>query len=377
MQQIADGGVGGRGDPNPSGPGGGFKARRKAKQGWQDELRALLDGKIEPHQSLSLGAVPEIFRAFGGKGRDLVMQASKLRKVMRERANLSTDTIANLPDMIANPFMAINQHGGDRTGDLLLVTDHLTKDGEVVVVAIKRSGKTDKDAAASVVVTFYGKEKFDDMVLTAQERGQIMYLSGERAGSGYEHTGANSLNAPLSGTLQRLRASSKIRTPRSVFKGGQTPGGDPEMRAPKRQNPGLEAASSVTAESAKQLMSDVLTQVMAGKSGVNILALTPGRALMNELGGKMPSVKKYLRLKEQMDTLHNEHHAKTDKLAQEWREILTKDHDANKRLMDLMHDRTIEGQDPSKPFMPVAEPRNPDLVAKYGLRSKTGWAAKT
>lgn len=83
-----------------------------------------------------------------------------------------------------------------------------------------------------------------------------------------------------------------------------------------------------------------------------------------------------MRLKEKMDTLRNERHAKTDELAQEWRKILTRNGDANKRLMDLMHDSTIEGLDPSKPFMPVSELRDPDLVARYGLRSKTGKAAQ-
>ncbi|WP_408033813.1 hypothetical protein [Thalassovita litoralis] len=32
------------------------------------------------------------------------------------------------------------------------------------------------------------------------------------------------------------------------------------------------------------------------------MALVPGRALMSELGGKMPSIRNYLLLKEQMDS---------------------------------------------------------------------------
>jgi hypothetical protein len=43
--------------------------------------------------------------------------------------------------------------------------------------------------------------------------GAALYVRGEREGSGYKHTGANSLNAPLSGTMSTLRASQDILTP--------------------------------------------------------------------------------------------------------------------------------------------------------------------
>lgn len=370
MQMIADGRIGGRGDPNPTGPGGGFEASPEARQTWKDQLRAFLGGTIQPSQTMSLGPIPEIISAFGGRGQKLVMPAGKLGKVIGKHKRLKPETITNLPSLIANPFMLISQRGKEGSGDMLLVTDHLTLDDEVVVVAIKRAGQDGAGNAASVVVTLYGKDRFEKMVLAAQERDQILYLRGERAGSGYKHTGANSLNAPLSGTLQHLRASSKIRTPRTVFKSGSPP--DAEMRGMGDPFAARPVNARSVAEGAKQIVNNALTQAMAGKGGTNILALVPGRALLEELGANMPSIKTYLGLKEKMDTLRNKHHAQTDELAQKWRKIMSGDKDANARLMDLMHDSTIAGQDPSKPFMSLATPRDKDLVMKYGPRSKTG-----
>lgn len=100
---------------------------------------------------------------------------------------------------------------------------------------------------------------------------------------------------------------------------------------------------------------NLLTNAMNGKAGVNLLALVPGRALFAELGKKLPGAASYLRFKEQMDTLRQEWHSKTDTVAQAWRKILSKDGKANVAMMDLMHDATIAGVDPSAPFKPRAD----------------------
>ncbi|SEG04517.1 hypothetical protein SAMN05421751_10988 [Jhaorihella thermophila] len=362
FERIERGDFGGRGEPTPTGPGGGFKASREARQTWRENLRAFPDGKIQPHETMSLGPVPEIVKTFGGRGRDLVMAASKLRKVLDKHKGLKPETIANLPDLIADPFMIIGDRTDDRTADILVVTDHTTRDGDVVVVAIKRSGTDDKGRKASVVVTLHGRDRLREMVALANDssrgRNRILYVRGEREGSGYRHTGNSPLNASLSDTLRRLRYDRKIRTPRTVFKSGEPPAGAKHMR--RNRDAGFESAPHVMAKSIregeKKLLSDLLTQAMAGKNGWNVLALVPGRALMEELGAKIPSIKTYLRLKERMDERRNEKHEQMDRIAQDRRKLAIGDRDANDRMMRLMHDSTIIGQDPSKPFVALRKP---------------------
>src|SRR5690606_21700085 len=98
-----------------------------------------------------------------------------------------------------------------------------------------------------------------------------------------------------------------------------------------------------------------LTNAMSGKNGVNLLALVPGRALFNELGRHIPSAQAYLRAKDAMDALRNKWQEKTDDVAQAWRKLIAQDGKANSVLMDLMHDATIAGVDPSRPFVPRAD----------------------
>lgn len=101
-------------------------------------------------------------------------------------------------------------------------------------------------------------------------------------------------------------------------------------------------------EAERGLIGHALTQAMAGKGGVSLLAMVPGRALFAELAGKLPAARTYLRAKEEMDALRHEWHEKFDATAKAWRKLLKGD--ASTKLMDLMHDTTLAGIDPSQPM---------------------------
>lgn len=130
------------------------------------------------------------------------------------------------------------------------------------------------------------------------------------------------------------------------------------------------------------LVSSLLTDAMGGASRrFNLLGLVPGRALFTELAKDMPSADKYLRLKEKMDATRSEWHGVTDKVATKWRSALVKDGAGNKAMMDLMHEATIAGIDPSRRFDAPLKRKNEsdeehrarvaDLSKKFtGLRPK-------
>lgn len=129
--------------------------------------------------------MPEMLPAFGRRSEGLLIRVSKLRRVSEKHQRLKPESITHLPDPVSNLFIVIRQGGGQRTGNFLFVTDHVPRDGEVVVVSAARSVRDHAGSLAAVVAAICGKDRFDDKVLTAQERGQILYLRGEHAGSGY------------------------------------------------------------------------------------------------------------------------------------------------------------------------------------------------
>ncbi|WP_078541243.1 PLxRFG domain-containing protein [Thioclava sp. DLFJ5-1] len=98
-----------------------------------------------------------------------------------------------------------------------------------------------------------------------------------------------------------------------------------------------------------EFMSHMLTDAMGRNSKINILGLVPGEPLFRELGKHLPSAQKYAQLKQQMDSDRNNWQAKTSETVDAWVSLARKDANANQDLMQLMHETTIAGVDPSTP----------------------------
>ena len=202
----------------------------------------MLRGRPASNEMLIVSSVPEILRAFGARGQNVVMAASKLKKVISDRKELSPQDLINLPHLIENPVFIIRQHDDKQTGDLMLVTDRTASNGDPIVVSIKRQGRDSSGRAATIAVTVYPIDRIKQTVLSAQESENILYIRGIRRGrSGYKHTGASYLNASLTDTFNSLRVKSDIRTPRTTFNSGKPP----SLISTKDPRPALKNPSSL------------------------------------------------------------------------------------------------------------------------------------
>lgn len=92
-----------------------------------------------------------------------------------------------------------------------------------------------------------------------------------------------------------------------------------------------------------------LTDAMGKHDSVNILSLVPSYALFSELGKNLPGAQKYLRFKQQMDADRNELQSKAADIVDRWVGLARRDTKANDALMDLMHESTLAGIDPTVP----------------------------
>lgn len=126
----------------------------------------------------------------------------------------------------------------------------------------------------------------------------------------------------------------------------------------------------------KELAGSLVTKAMIGGSDGQYsgLALIPMRGLLAEMASPLAGARRYLSFKEKMDAMRNDLHNEMDAVAKSWRKILVKDKDANKAMMDLMHETTIKQIDPSQRFVGTAVPRDYDLAQKY-RGTKTGDSA--
>lgn len=115
----------------------------------------------------------------------------------------------------------------------------------------------------------------------------------------------------------------------------------------------------------KNLPADTMTDSM--KHGLGLLPLRP---LATELGKNVPSLAKYMSLKQSMDAMRNKWHAKTDGTAQKWLKYRVTHPVENVKMMDLMHDATIAQVDPSEAFEPMMTDRDRDALRTVAAGSE-------
>ncbi|AEY69616.1 putative DNA methylase [Erwinia phage PEp14] len=119
-------------------------------------------------------------------------------------------------------------------------------------------------------------------------------------------------------------------------------------------------------DAVKNAPSDLTTQAM--QKG---LAVLPMRPLITELGKNLPAAGDYMRLKQSMDAMRSEWHAKTDKVAQRWLKYRVKHPIENSELMDLMHESTRAQVDPAYAFAPLMTSRERDALRTAASGSET------
>lgn len=96
------------------------------------------------------------------------------------------------------------------------------------------------------------------------------------------------------------------------------------------------------------LLHNIMTKAMDGN--MSVLGVVPLRPLLTEMGARIPAAREYLALKQAMDATRDKWHARADDVAQPWLKFRVLHRAENAKLMDLMHEATLTGADPSKDF---------------------------
>lgn len=96
------------------------------------------------------------------------------------------------------------------------------------------------------------------------------------------------------------------------------------------------------------LLHNIMTKAM--DRNMSVLGVVPLRPLLTEMGARIPAAREYLALKQAMDATRDKWHARADDVAQPWLRFRVLHRAENAKLMDLMHEATLTGADPSKDF---------------------------
>ncbi|WP_163000210.1 PLxRFG domain-containing protein [Sphingobium yanoikuyae] len=113
------------------------------------------------------------------------------------------------------------------------------------------------------------------------------------------------------------------------------------------------------------MIANLVTKAMDGKASV--LGVIPLRPLLTEMASRIPAAREYLDLKQAMDALRDQWHARSDAVAQPWLKFRVLNRAENQKLMNIMHDATLSGVDPAKKFTSILT-----KVDRQTLRGKPG-----
>lgn len=94
------------------------------------------------------------------------------------------------------------------------------------------------------------------------------------------------------------------------------------------------------------------------------LATLTRRHLADIAGKALPQIKQYVRLAQEMDARRNELLAANAKIAEHWTKFNIKNREEAKRLAQMMHDATLAGVDPSKPYKAIITQADVDEITQ-------------
>lgn len=143
-------------------------------------------------------------------------------------------------------------------------------------------------------------------------------------------------------TPEQVRALAK-----SILRSGGAPPKGPTNGAKYSMAPDEPPTPAHQDRWLRNKLTDTLTKAMP-----KLLATVPLRPMLEELAKDMPAAREYLRTKQAMDALRNEWHDRVANTADRWLKYRAFNRDENRRLMDIMHESTLEQVDPTQPFKP-------------------------
>lgn len=196
-------------------PEAGSKSLADDMSVWRTALAQFLQGKRPPHSDLPVGRVPAVLHALRVPAGLMVMRAGKVRKVVKDHADIGESTLVNLPAFISDPIAVFRQSG--KESDLLLVTKAKNSKGVPVVVAVKSQGFTSTNLPATVVLTVYAPDKPDLTFGSLLASGPALYEEKNGSAAGLVPTGVSSHKGPSS-DRQTVTPSQKILTKADLVK---------------------------------------------------------------------------------------------------------------------------------------------------------------
>ncbi|MCL2042635.1 MAG: hypothetical protein FWG89_00700 [Treponema sp.] len=132
------------------------QARAAERQSYQNELRQVQDGTINPGRMIPLGMAPEAYARHGLPDYPIKLSVKAIEKATGPH-KVDMQTIEKLPELLNEPVLIY--HSLSESGKFITLIDAVDKDGDPVIV-IQNPVKNERGNYTNII-NLYGKENFD------------------------------------------------------------------------------------------------------------------------------------------------------------------------------------------------------------------------
>ncbi len=162
---------------------------------YQQQVDDVLSGDFDKKNHVYMGNTPhKLVGILGIKDLPLLITSNHIYSmtVSEEKAksdgkfkknvhyhNLGSTLVKSLPDALNNPLMIIKSNTKNNDAAFVVITNLLDKNNKPVFVPIKPSGKGkyyNIEIDSNVVLTSYGKDKFNNYIFYAQKENRILFV---------------------------------------------------------------------------------------------------------------------------------------------------------------------------------------------------------
>lgn len=320
---------------------------------WRRGVSRVVAGKAKPSDSIVMGHPSAPFRAIGISDKPFVMRAARMVSVFADHAEVTPAIMQQFESTMENPPFILRSATRE---DSIVTVAFVTPDGSALIAAVALDRVDAANRKVHEITSVYMKRSegwFNQQV----EAERLVYdRDGKYAGGSANRPRSDSASGRLTKSGLTPPRKKKILTAADVFKSDDAKE-QRDMAALKERlvNPKFRAVGLIgnlhwkrTPKEAAGWMSNLLTDAMGKDARFNALGLVPGRALFTELARSLPAAQDYLALKEKMDAMRNDWQVKSSAMVDSWTKTARKNPKANQALMEIMHESTLAGLDPSK-----------------------------
>lgn len=140
---------------------------------YKADLKKAQKGELKSGQLIRVGKIP-LYAKLGFSRKPFAISVNVLKKITKDKHNVKTEDIENLPALIADPVAVFKSRTDENS--LVAVVDAKDESQRQVITILR-----DTNGKVNVIPSMYGKDNFNSFAANNIQEGNLVYIDQEKA----------------------------------------------------------------------------------------------------------------------------------------------------------------------------------------------------